>query len=367
MGMVWNGATGRYEPEEQAMQGSTNTVGINKPQRASWFGWNNMSTPDAQLTPEQLAYRQQAQSQFNADGTPKDYQTLATMPVSPAFNGIQGTPQTPIPIQQPAQGGAGTAPFTGGSSIGLNAPYGATGTNSSTGTSSTGTNYTPPAYDPNSATAQNPFLNIGLNAYTQTQQPYNPGYLNDVSKSLWNQATTNLNENVFPGMDSNAIQAGGYGGDRSYLAKGVAADRMNQSVFNAMAPQYQQDYNAWQNRALAGGQGAAGVGQGLEGLGLQQTLGLGNLGVSQYSADTQRQLGLANANTGQYQADTQRQLGLSDMDIKRYMAESENAARAAQNANPQYTNPWAAGIGGFGTLAQLWNTLFPSSTTTPSK
>jgi hypothetical protein len=187
--------------------------------------------------------------------------------------------------------------------------------------------YTPPAPAAGSATATNPFLNIGLNAYTQTQQPYNPGYLGDVSNSLWNQATTNLNENVFPGMDSAAINAGGYGGDRSYLSKGVAADRMNQSVFNAMAPVYQQDYNAWQNRALQGGTAAAGAGTNIEQLDLSRLLGMGNLGIAQQNADT---------NTGQLAA---------------------NSAGV-----PTYTNPLAAGVGGALGLYQMLNSILNPKT-----
>jgi hypothetical protein len=97
---------------------------------------------------------------------------------------------------------------------------------------------------------------------------------------------------------------------------------MNQSVFNAMAPVYQQDYNAWQNRALQGGTAAAGTGTNIEQLDLSRLLGMGNLGVAQQNADT---------NTGQLAA---------------------NSAGV-----PTYTNPLAAGVGGALGLYQMLNSI----------
>ena len=212
--------------------------------------------------------------------------------------------------------------------------------------------YAPPPAAPNSATAQNPFLNLGLNAFTNTQQPYNPGYLDQVSQSLWNQANQNWADNINPTLNTNAIMAGGYGGDRTNLAKGVAADRLNQSVFNAMAPQYQQDYNAWQNRALQGGTAAAGVGQNLEQLDLSRMLGLGNL----YNQTAQTN---SNVNLGAGDLALREILGLGGLDISRRNVDNDTARVAASSAGvPTYTNPIGAGVGGALGIAQILNMIF---------
>src|SRR5574343_989851 len=190
--------------------------------------------------------------------------------------------------------------------------------------------YTPPAVDPNSATAQNPFLNLGLNAFTQTQQPFDTSYLNNLSNTLYQQANQNYMDNLKPALDSNAIMAGGYGGDRAVLTQGVVMDRLNQNVLNAMAPQYAQAYESSLNRALQGGTAAAGVGQNLEQLDLSRLLGIG---------------GLQNAGRG--------------LDIQQQNANTQTAQAAANSAGvPTYTNPMAAGIGGAVTIAQLLNLLY---------
>ena len=228
------------------------------------------------------------------------------------------------------------------------------------------------AYDPSQ------FLNLGMSAFQNTQQPYNPTYLDNVSKSLYDQANYNFNTNLLPGLNANAITAGGYGGDRAALAKGVVMDRLGQNVTNAMAPMYAQGYENSMNRALQGGQSSASTGMGLENLGLgyynadiNNALGQGQLGLGQYNADTTRQLGMGNLNLGQYQADTQRQLGGMGANTAQYGAETtrnlgmgnllndQYRTQIAANqslaniANPQYTNPLAAGLGGGLTLAQL--------------
>ena len=229
------------------------------------------------------------------------------------------------------------------------------------------------AYDPTQ------FMNLGLSAFQNTQKPFDPTYLDNVSKSLYDQANYNYNTNLRPGLNANAITAGGYGGDRAKLAEGVVMDRMGQNVTNAMAPMYAQGYENSMNRALQGGQGAASTGMGLENLGLgyygadiNNALGQGNLALGRYNADTNRQLGMGNLDVNKYQADTQRQLGTTGANTAQYSAETarnlgmgnlyndqyRNQIVANQSlaniANPQYTNPWAAAIGGGLTLAQLF-------------
>jgi hypothetical protein len=64
---------------------------------------------------------------------------------------------------------------------------------------------------------------------------------------------------------------------------------------------------------------------------------MGGLGINAYNADTSRQLGLGNLQ------DTQRRT-----DIAGYQTQ-------ANIANPQYTNPLAAGVGGAASLWQILN------------
>lgn len=268
----------------------SNPIELSNPYAQVWNGAAQQYMP----RPAASAYGQgpNANPDIVFGGTP----TGTKMPVNPTTGNVGGT----APV-------AGTATAQG-----------------------VGGGYTPPAPAAGSATATNPFLALGLNAYTNTQGVYDTQWLDRVRDSLFQQGTQNLQDNVFPGMNQAAIAAGGYGGDRSQIAKGVAADRMNQSVFNAMAPAYAQGYEAWQNRALQAGQAAAGTGLGLEGLDLNRLLGIGDL-----------------QNKGRA------------LDISQQQADTQTAGQAAASAGvPTYTNPWAAGVGGALTMAQILNLLF---------
>lgn len=192
-----------------------------------------------------------------------------------------------------------------------------------TGTTASTQGWNSPPVDPNSATAKNPFLNLGLNAFGNTQQGFDTSWLDNVGKSLYDQANQNYLTNLKPTLDSNAIMASGYGGDRAALAQGVVMDRGQQNVLNAMAPQYANAYENSMNRALQGGQAASQVGMGLEDADLRRMLGMGQLSVQQQNADT------------------------------------GTAQVAANSAGvPTYTNPWAAGVGGAGSILTLLNLLF---------
>jgi hypothetical protein len=191
------------------------------------------------------------------------------------------------------------------------------------GTTNATQGWTSPPVDQNSATAQNPYLNLGLNAFANTQQGFDTSWLDNLSKSLYGQANQNYFDNLKPTLDSSSISAGGYGGDRAALAQGVVMDRMNQNVMNAMAPQYANAYESSLNRALAGGQYAAGVGQNLEQLDINRLFNAGSLGIQQQNADT---------NTGQLAA---------------------NSAGV-----PTYTNPVGAGVGGALSIAQILKMIF---------
>jgi len=139
--------------------------------------------------------------------------------------------------------------------------------------------------------------------------PFNPQYLDQLTKSITAQQTRNLNENVLPGIAQGGQAAGQYGGgSRAELAKGVAMRGLGEGIANTVAPLYQQGYEASLGRNLQAGQ-----------LGMQGLLGLGGLDINRMNAET-------------------------------------NAASAMANAAgaPQYSNPWLTGIG---TAASLYPIL----------
>ena len=240
--------------------------------------------------------------------------------------------------------------------------YGGTGIGSSSSALTGG--YTPPAaYTPppappapapiGGATPLTSTVNAG---FGMGVAPFQSGYLDNVGQTLWAQGNKNLSENVFPSMDQSAITAGGYGGDRAALAKGYAANQMNQTVANAMAPQYASSYNNWLDRGVQTGQAAGNL---MTNLGQLDTANynadtnrqnmLGNLSTANYNADTQRQTNLGTLGTNQYLADTQRQLGLGNLGVEQYRA---------QTGQTNYTNPASAALGGAAGLWSLWNSIF---------
>jgi hypothetical protein len=158
----------------------------------------------------------------------------------------------------------------------------------------------------------NPFLtNTAMTGLGMGVQPFNSQWYDQLSQSLWNQGNRNLTENVLPQINTGAQLAGQYGGSRQGQAQGLAMDRMNQSVFNALAPAYAQGYENSQNRGVQSGQAA------MQGL-----------------------------------------LGLGGLDINRMNAQTNAAAVAAQAAGaPVYTSPWGAALGGGLGLAQIGNLL----------
>lgn len=59
-------------------------------------------------------------------------------------------------------------------------------------------------------------------------------YLQQQSDAMVNQLTRNLNENVMPGIRSEALASGQYGGSRQGIAEGLAASRLNQDLAPAL-------------------------------------------------------------------------------------------------------------------------------------
>lgn len=153
---------------------------------------------------------------------------------------------------------------------------------------------------------------VNVNQY----QP-NP-YLAQMGTVLTNRVTDNLNRNIMPGIRSNAVMAGGFGGSRQGVIEANAMKDANQTISDALTGAYFQDFTNQMNRNLAqygqnqnfysnqrgqdlqqtqlganlfnmGNQGFLSQGQGIYGLGSQQqqapwqVVNNGNAGFGQWS------------------------------------------------------------------------------------
>jgi len=82
---------------------------------------------------------------------------------------------------------------------------------------------------------------------TLTGRPDNP-YLDKQASAITANLTRNLNENVMPGLRSEALLSGQYGGSRQGIAEGLAASRLNQDLAPALTGLYGGAYESAQNR-----------------------------------------------------------------------------------------------------------------------
>jgi hypothetical protein len=79
-------------------------------------------------------------------------------------------------------------------------------------------------------------------------------FIQQQQKAITDMATRNLNENVMPGITSQANAMGGYGGSRQGIAQGLAMSRLNTDLAPALSTLAS---NAWENsqgRAMQGAQ-----------------------------------------------------------------------------------------------------------------
>lgn len=125
---------------------------------------------------------------------------------------------------------------------------------------------------------------------------FNNPYLGAQADAITQQVTNNLKRNILPGISSDAIAAGGYGGSRQGIAEGNAIGQTNQglsqSLANLYGTNYQQDVgNALQGQSI---QNSYNLGLG----GLANQLYLGNQGQNQNFYTQQRQLDQSGAALG---------------------------------------------------------------------
>lgn len=78
-------------------------------------------------------------------------------------------------------------------------------------------------------------------------RPDNP-YLQQQANAITGQMTRNLQENVMPGIRSDSVLSGQYGGSRQGIAEGLAASRMNQDLAPALTNLFGGAYENAQQR-----------------------------------------------------------------------------------------------------------------------
>lgn len=78
-------------------------------------------------------------------------------------------------------------------------------------------------------------------------RPDNP-YLRQQANAITGQLTRNLQENVMPGIRSESVLSGQYGGSRQGIAEGLAASRMNQDLAPALTNLFGGAYENAQQR-----------------------------------------------------------------------------------------------------------------------
>lgn len=197
------------------------------------------------------------------------------------------------------------------------------------------------------ARTQSPGISLGdVRAYMGGNQPTpatapaapalrqyqkNP-YLDQMAAGITQQATRNLNEQILPGLRSQAVAAGGYGDARSGIAEGLAVGRTNDALSNSLANLYGTDFNNDQNRALQQYLGE-----------MQNQLGQGQLAAQNRSIDNQYALGqggLANqrygidvgASTSRYGTDKGYEVGMANANASMANAQANQALGQGQLA-----------------------------------
>lgn len=87
----------------------------------------------------------------------------------------------------------------------------------------------------------------GVNVNQYQQNPY----LSQMGDVLTSRVTDNLQRQIMPGIRSNAVAAGGFGGSRQGVVEANAMKDANQTISDALTGAYFQDFTNQMNRNLA--------------------------------------------------------------------------------------------------------------------
>lgn len=171
-------------------------------------------------------------------------------------------------------------------------------------------------------------------------------YLDQMAARITQQSGQALNEQALPGIRSQAVASGGYGGSRQGIAEGLAIGRSNEALQGTLANLYNTDYQADRNRAMQqyGIDQQTGLGYGQldaqnRGIDNQYTLGLGQLGLGNRQADNQRygidqtyNLGMTNADNQRYGTDKSYEVGMAGANASMANAQASQAQAAGNLA-----------------------------------
>lgn len=179
-------------------------------------------------------------------------------------------------------------------------------------------------------------------APVQQPQQYQPNpYLDQMAAGITQQATRNLNEQIMPGIRSQAIAAGGFGDARHGVAEGLAIGRTNDALTNALANLYGTDYQKSMDRNASMAQAEMQNKLGYAGLdtqryGIDQNTGTQRYGMDlsngtqRYGIDQQYALGQTNATNNRYATDKGYDVGMANANASMANAAANQANAAGQ-------------------------------------
>lgn len=210
-----------------------------------------------------------------------------------------------------------------------------------------------------------PVANVNMNAARASQgvldptnamqsllsgQVNNP-YLDQQSQAMIGSLTRNMNENVMPGLRSEALASGQYGGSRQGIAEGLATSRLNQDLAPALTNLYGTANENAQNRMM-------GTASQLNDQAYNTAFGNANLGLQNNAQQMQQNTqNLQNRLQGVNLANNSLNMlgGLNSMQDNNF-AQYMNAQQQPQNIDwnnlNNYANVISSGAGMGGTQSQ---------------
>jgi hypothetical protein len=169
----------------------------------------------------------------------------------------------------------------------------------------------------------------------QAKSQWDPNpWISQQQKGITDLATRNLNENVLPGIGTQAGYAGGYGGSRQGVAEALAMSRLNTDLAPALTGLASNAWESGQNRALSS------AGQ------------AGNYGLQNQA----QQAGLIGTGAGLQAQGPWFPINQASNVMSRLPGNTSVV-------NPLFNNPWAGALGGASLGSQVgggtdWSELF---------
>lgn len=139
--------------------------------------------------------------------------------------------------------------------------------------------------------------------FDPTKYQANP-YLAQMGNSITSQVTENLQRNIMPGISSNAVAAGGFGGSRQGVIEANALRDANKSIGDSLTGMYFGDYTNAMNRNL-------------QRYGMDQNFNLGSsqLGLNAQNSARNYNLGVGQLALGNKNSDQSYELGQGQLQL----------------------------------------------------